>query len=137
MAYEHVLAVTDGSREADRAVETASELAREHRARLTLAAVVELERPWRHCASWSNSWNEVLRDAARADLRRAWRRVEVPADLEILYGKPSEAVAKGARTLGCDLIVVPRHAHRIGRVLHRDPTPALRRLVECEVIQPD
>ncbi len=134
MAYDHVLAVTDGSREADRAIQAASELAREHRARLTVAAVVELEHPGRRCASWSNSWNEVLRDAARADLRHAWHLVEVPADLEILYGKPTEAVARGARVLGCDLIVVPRHAHRL---LRRDRTPALARLAACEVIEPD
>ena len=48
--YEHVLALTDGSHEADRAVEAAAELARGHRARLTLAAVVDVEHPGRHCA---------------------------------------------------------------------------------------
>jgi nucleotide-binding universal stress UspA family protein len=135
--YEHVLAVTDGSHEAERAVETASALAREHRARLTLAAVVEPEHPGRHCAYGSGEWNKVLRDAARADLKRAWRLVEVPAELEILYGKPLEAVAERARALGCDVIVVPGAPHGLGKVLHRDKAGALRRRVECDVIQPD
>ena len=135
--YEHVLALTDGSHEADRAVEAAAELARGHRARLTLAAVVEVEHPGRHCAYGSGSWNQVLRDAAQADLDRAWRLIDVPAELEIFYGPPIDAVAKGARAIGCDVIVVPSAPHGIGRMLRRDRTPALRRRVECEVIQPD
>jgi nucleotide-binding universal stress UspA family protein len=133
--YEHVLAVTDGSREAERAVATASELARDHRAKLTLAAVVELEHPGRHCAFGSSEWNEVLRDAARKDLKRAWRLVDVPADLEIFYGKPVDAVAAGAQALGCDVIVVAGAPRGFAKVLHRDRTPALRRRVACEVIE--
>jgi len=135
VVYEHVLAVVDGSQEADRAVEAASAVAREHRARLTVAAVVELEHPGRHCAYGSSSWNEVLRDAARRDLDRAWRLVDIPAELEILYGKPVEAVADGARALGCDLIVIPGPHNRLERMLHRDRTTELRRRADCEVIQ--
>jgi nucleotide-binding universal stress UspA family protein len=135
--YEHVLAVTDGSREAERAVEAASALAREHRARLTVAAVVDLEHPGRHCAYGSSSWNEVLCDAARADLRRASGLAEVPAELEIFYGNPLDAVAHGARALGCDVIVVAGRPHGIGKVMRRDRTTALRKRVSCEVIQPE
>jgi hypothetical protein len=116
--YEHVLAVTDGSQESER-------------------AVVDLEHPGRHCAYGSSSWNEVLCDAARADLERAWGLIQVPAELEIFYGNPLDAVADGARTLGCDVIVVARPAHGLGKLLHRDRTAALRRRVTCEVIQPD
>jgi nucleotide-binding universal stress UspA family protein len=134
--YDHVLAVTDGSRESERAVAVASALAHEHHARLTVAAVVELEHPGRHCAYGSTSWNEVLCDAARADLERAGGLIDVPAKLEIFFGKPLEAVADGARALGCDVIVVAGPPHGIGKVLHRDRTTALRRRVTCEVIQP-
>ena len=134
--YEHVLAVTDGSREADRAVATAAELARDHRAKLTVAAVVELEHPGRHCAFGSSSWNEVLRDAARADLEHALALVDVPARREILYGKQVEAVARGARELGCDVIVIPGAHRGLGSLLHRDPVPALRSRSGCEVIRP-
>src|SRR5579862_3836428 len=85
--YEHVLAVTDGSRKADHAVAAAGELAFEHRARLTVATVVELEPPGRRCGPARGVWNDVLRDAARADLDRAGRLVRIPADFEIFYGK--------------------------------------------------
>jgi nucleotide-binding universal stress UspA family protein len=135
--YEHVLAVTDGSRQAERAVEAASALARDHRARLTVAAVVDPEHPGRHCAFGSSEWNEVLTDAARKDLVRARGLTDLPANLEIFYGKPLAAVAHGARVLGCDVIVVAAPPHGLGKMLHRDKTTALRRLVECEVIQPD
>jgi nucleotide-binding universal stress UspA family protein len=128
--YEHVLAVTDGSREADHAVAAASNLAVEHRARLTIAAVVELEPPGRQCGPAPGVWNDVLRDAARADLDRAQRLINVPADLEILYGKPVDAVAEGARVLGCDVIVVPRRNRRFGR----DRFATLVRRVDCVVI---
>jgi nucleotide-binding universal stress UspA family protein len=137
VAYEHVLAVTDGSRESHRAVEAAAQLARDHRARLTVVAVVELEPPGRQSAGVCSTWNEVLRDAARADLERASTLVDVPAKLEIFYGKPLDAVTHGARALGCDVIVVPRPTGWIDKVLRRDKATELRRRVECDVIQPD
>jgi nucleotide-binding universal stress UspA family protein len=135
--YEHVLAVTDGSREADRAVEAASELAFEHRARLTVATAVELEPPGLRCGPAPGVWNDVLRDAAKADLDRAGQLVRVPADYQIFYGSPIEAIADGARTLGCDVIVVPPRARRLGRVLHKHRWSALARRVDCGVIEPD
>jgi nucleotide-binding universal stress UspA family protein len=133
--YQHVLAVVDGSHEADRAVEAASALAHEHRARLTVAAVVELEHPGRHCAYGSSSWNDVLREAAQRDLDRAARLADMPARFEILYGRPVDAVADGARALGCDVIVVPGRHRGLTKLLERDRTPELRRRVDCEVIQ--
>jgi nucleotide-binding universal stress UspA family protein len=136
VTYEHVLAVVDGSREAERAIEAASLLAGHHGARLTLAAVIELERQNHHCGIGTTTWNEVLRDAARADLDRAGRMVEAPADQEILYGSRIDAVATGARALGCDLIVVPGPPHGITRILHRDRTSELSRRAGCEVIAP-
>ncbi len=136
MTYEHVLAVTDGSREADRAVEAASDLAWQHRARLTVATVVQLERPGRQCGPAPGVWNDVLRDAARADLDRAQRLVRIPADYEIFYGKPVQALAEGAQALGCDVIVLPSASRGLSRMLHRDPAAALAQRVQCEVIQP-
>jgi nucleotide-binding universal stress UspA family protein len=135
VAYVHVLAVTDGSRDADRAVEIACDLASEHRARLTVAAVVELEHAGHHCGFGPSVWNDVLRDAARSDLEHAKRLVRVPAGYEILYGKQLDAIADGARALGCDVIVFPAHAHRLRRVLHKDLATALARRTGCAVIQ--
>ncbi len=135
MSYEHVLAVTDGSRAADRAVEVGSDLASDHRARLTVAAVVELERAGHHCGPGPSVWNDVLRDAARSDLEHARRLVRVTADYEILYGKQLDAIVDGARALGCDVIVIPAHAHGLRRVLHKDLATALARRTGCAVIQ--
>jgi nucleotide-binding universal stress UspA family protein len=135
VSFEHVLAVTDGSREADRAVEVACDLAFDHRARLTVAAVVELEPPGRHCGPGPGVWNDVLRDSARSDLDRAERLATIPADYEILYGKQVEAIADGARLLGCDVIVIPDHSHGLARVLHEDRATTLAKRTGCDVIQ--
>jgi nucleotide-binding universal stress UspA family protein len=137
MSFEHVLALTDGTPEAQRAVGAASALALEHRARLTVAAVVELERATHHCGIYTAVWNDVLRDAARADLDRALRIVQLEADCEIFYGKPVAAVAEGARALGCDVIVLPGEHPRFGRLRrrHRDRAPALARRAGCTVIE--
>jgi nucleotide-binding universal stress UspA family protein len=132
--YRHVLAVTDGSRDGSRAVQIASDLASEHHARLTVASVVELERAGRHCGPGPSVWNDVLRDAARRDLLRAKSIVGMPANYEIFYGKPIEAVADGARELGCDVIVVPSSRRGLGRVLHRDRAAVLAERVDCTVI---
>ena len=137
MSFEHVLALTDGTPQAERAVGAASALALEHRARLTVAAVVELERAPHHCGIYTAVWNDVLRDAARADLDRALRIVELEADYEIFYGKPVPALADGARALGCDVIVLPGERRRFGW-LHRrrrDRAPALARRAQCAVIE--
>ncbi len=133
--YRHVLAVTDGSREGHRAVQIASDLAFEHHAPLTVASVVELERAGRHCGPGPTVWNDVLRDAARGDLLRAKSIARVPANYEILYGRPIEAVADGARELGCDVIVVPSSRRGLGRVFHRDRASVLAERVDCTVIQ--
>jgi nucleotide-binding universal stress UspA family protein len=134
--YRRVLVVTDGSREADRAVEMASDLAFEHRARLTVATVVELEHAGRHSGPGPTVWNDVLCDAARADLVRAEHLVRIPADYEIFYGKQVDAVAEGARSLAADVIVMPAQPRGLGRMLHRDRAAALAQRVDCAVIQP-
>ena len=131
------MAVTDGGRDADRVVAAASELAFENRARLTIATVVELEPPSLRCGLGTGIWNDVLRDAAHSDLDRARRVVGVPAHYEILYGKPIDAIAEGARAFGCDVIVVPPRAHGLSKVLHKDRRSALARRVDCAVIEPE
>lgn len=135
MAYGHVLAIVDGTRGGDRAVEVASDLAVEHRAQMTVATVIELEPSGRHCGPGPSSWNRVLRDAARADLARAERLVRAAAAYEILYGDQVEAVADAARELGCDVIVVPASSG-LSRMLHRDRATRLTERVDCKVIAP-
>jgi nucleotide-binding universal stress UspA family protein len=137
MPYRHLLVICDGSSEADDAVRAASELARRDRAKLTVAAVVELERPGRSCVPGTSTWNEVLRDAARADLDRAARILDSPAAFTVLYGEAARAAAEGARVLGCDAIMLSAPSRRrLGRLLARDRASALRRRATCPVLQP-
>ena len=137
MAYRHVLVVCDGSPGTDEAVRAASELAVRDRAQLTIAAVVELEKPGRGCAVYASTWNDVLRDAATADLERARRFVDSPAHFTTLYGSPARALVDGARELGCDAIMLPSPPrHRLGRILTRGWGSAVRRAAACAVLQP-
>jgi nucleotide-binding universal stress UspA family protein len=135
MPYRHVLVMCDGSSEADEAVRAASEIALADHARLTVAAVVEFEQPGRGCGAWSRTWNDVLRDAAQADLARAAKVVESPAHFTVLSGAPETALADGARELGCDAIMLPSRT-RLARILSRDRASVLRRRTSCAVLQP-
>ena len=69
-----MLVAYDGTSEGDEAVLAAGLLAERDQARLTIAVVVELERPGRWVTRWNRGtgvWNDVLLDRARADLQRA------------------------------------------------------------------
>jgi nucleotide-binding universal stress UspA family protein len=92
-AYRSLLVFCDGSPEADEAIIAASEIARRDHSRLTLAAVAQLEGPTLGCGIHTSTWNDVLRDAACADLDRAAALVVAPADFTVLHGEP----ARGAR----------------------------------------
>ncbi len=135
--YHNVLVFCDGSPESDEAVIAASALARRDRARLTFAAVAQLEGPTLGCGIRTSTWNEVLRDAACADLDRARALVDAPAHFTLLCGEPTQALAECARKLGCDAIMLPpQPRRRLSRMLHRDRTAAIRRLAPCPVMQP-
>jgi len=136
-AYRSLLVYCDGSPEADEAVIAAAELARRDHARLTVAAVAELERPSIRCGMRTNTWNDVLRDAATADLERAARLLDCPADFTVLCGEPGQALVDCATELGCDAIMLPPPPrHRLRRMLGRDRASAIRRLASCPVVQP-
>ena len=134
MPYRHVLVVCDGSSEGYEAVRAASELAARDRASLTVAAVVELEHPGR-CASFgASAWNDVLIDAAGADLERARQIVQSPASFTVLTGTRDQAVADAGRELGCDVIVLPRPGRGLSKILKRDQAKAMRRRTDCPVV---
>jgi nucleotide-binding universal stress UspA family protein len=136
MPYAHVLVVCDGSSEADEAVRAASELAIRDRARLTVAAVVELEPPGRGCQVGAGTWNDVMRDAASADLDRARKVIGAPAQFTVLCGPRGRALVNGVQELGCDAIMLPRRRRRMSKILVRDPAPTVRRRTNCAVLQP-
>jgi nucleotide-binding universal stress UspA family protein len=140
MAYRHILVAYDGTCEGDEAVTAADLIAQQMGARLTIAVVVQLEPPPKmgvRCLPGTRVWNDVLLDAARADLERASRLVHRPAALEVLLGPPGRALPDGAQELGCDAIMVPpRPRSRLARMLSRDRTAALRGRSSCAVLTP-
>jgi len=140
IAYRHLLVAYDGTSEGEEAVVAAGLLAERDQARLTIAAVVELERPSRLATRWSRGtgvWNDVLLDRARADLEHAARLASVPAELTVLIGRPDRALSEAVNELGCDAIVLaPRPRGRVRRLLRREHLAAIRRRVSCEIVRP-
>jgi nucleotide-binding universal stress UspA family protein len=136
-AYRSLLVYCDGTPESDEAVLAASEMARRDRARLMLVAVAQLERPRLGCGIRTGTWNDVLRDAACADLERAVRLLDCPAHSTVLCGEPNQAIADYAAELGVDAIMLPPAPRRgVSRRLGRDRAATIRRLASCAVVQP-
>jgi nucleotide-binding universal stress UspA family protein len=140
IAYRHLLVAYDGTSEGDEAIVAADLLAQRDRSRLTIAVVVELERPLRWVTRWprgTSVWNDVLLDRARADLERAAQLVQAQAELTVLFGPPRRAIPDGASEFDCDAIMLPpRPRRRLARLLPRDQAPAIRRRTSCEVLRP-
>jgi nucleotide-binding universal stress UspA family protein len=140
IAYRHLLVAYDGTSEGDEAIVAAELLAQRDRSRLTIVVVVELERPLRWVTRWprgTSVWNDILLDRARADLDRAARLVQAPAELTVLFGPPRRALPDGATEFDCDAIMLPpRPRRRLARLLSRDQAVAIRRRTSCEVLQP-
>jgi nucleotide-binding universal stress UspA family protein len=130
----------DGTSEGDEAIVAAELLAQRDRSRVTIVVVVELERPSRWVTRWprgTSVWNDVLLDRARADLDRAARLVDVPAEFTVLFGRPRRALPDGAAEFDCDAIMLPpRPRRRLARLLSRDQAVSIRRRTSCEVLQP-
>ena len=105
--------------------------------RLTVVVVVELERPSRFPTRFARQtavWNDVLLDAARADLDRAARLLEVPAEMTVLFGSAAQALADGAAEFGCDAIMLPARRGMLGQLLARRRAAAVRRRASCAVL---
>jgi hypothetical protein len=65
-------------------------------------------------------WNDVLLGRARADLERAERLLDMPAECTVLSGFQTKALAAGFEEFGCDAIVLPAPRYRrLARVLHQ------------------
>lgn len=130
----------DGTSEGDEAIVAADLMAHRDRTRLTIVVVVVLEQPLRWVTRWPRGtavWNDVLLDAARADLVRAAHLVQAPAELTVLFGPSHRALPEGATEFDCDAIMLPpRPRHRLARLLSRNPAAAIRRRTSCDVLQP-
>ena len=140
IAYRHLLVAYDGTLEGDEAIVAADLLAQRDRSRLTIVVVAELERPLRWVTRWPRGtgvWNDVVLDRARADLERAARLVEAPAEFTVLFGPPHRAIPAGANEFDCDAIMLPpRPRRRLPRLASRDPAAVIRRRTSCEILQP-
>ena len=94
---------------------TASKLAARDGARLTIVTVVALERTVRgvrRLPMLTSVWNDVLLDRARADLERAERLLDMPAERTVLFGSQTTALAAGAEEFGCDAIMLQHRGPR-------------------------
>ena len=124
MAYQHILVAYDGTSEGDAALLTASKLAARDGARLTIVTVVALERTMRRVTRLpmlTSVWNDVLLDRARADLERAERLLDMPAERTVLFGSQTKTLAAGAEEFGCDAIMLPApRSPRLAKLLHLD-----------------
>jgi nucleotide-binding universal stress UspA family protein len=140
VAYRHILVAYDGTRDGDTALLAASKLATRDGALLTVVTVVALERTIRRITRLpmlTGVWNDVLLDRARADLERADRLLDVPAERTVLFGPRNKALAAGAEEFGCDAIMLPapRNA-RLTRLLRLDRSGRLQRRAGVPVLRP-
>jgi nucleotide-binding universal stress UspA family protein len=115
VAYEHILVEYDGTPAGEAAVLAAGQLALRDDARLTIVIIVALERKTRRVTRMpmlTNVWNDVLLDRARADLERAGRLLDLPAEVTVLFGPRAKALAAGVTEFGCDAIMLPSSRYR-------------------------
>lgn len=145
--YDRILVPTDGSREVERALEYAIDLARLHDATLRALYVV-------NAAGYGGLPMETalegVSDALRNEGRSAVDRVEelapadVPVETAVLEGAPSQAIVDDADSTECDLIVMGTHGRGgidrllLGsvteRVVRRAPVPVLTVQVDPEAV---
>lgn len=139
MAYQHILVEYDGTSEGDAALLSAGNLAMRDGARLTIVTVVALERPIRRVTRLpmgTRVWNDVLLDRARADLERAGRLLQVPAERTVLFGSQTKALAAGVEEFGCDAIMVPAPRLRwLAGPVYRRRSRRLSRLADVPVLR--
>jgi nucleotide-binding universal stress UspA family protein len=138
VAYQHILVAYEGTSEGDAALLTCK-LAMRDGARLTIVTVVALERTMRRVTRLpmlTSVWNDVLLDRARADLERADRLLDMPAERTILFGSQTKALAAGAEEFGCDAIMLALRYPRLAELLHRDRSRRLQRRAGVPVLRP-
>ena len=139
MAYQHILVEYDGTSDGDAALLAAGSLALRDGARLTVVTVVALERTMRRVTRvpmLTSVWNDVLLDRARADLERADRLLDTPAERTVLFGPRIKALAAGAAEFGCDAVMLAapqswwyhelRHSRRSRRLSRLSGVAVLR-----------
>lgn len=115
MKYRHILLTTDLSDDARRAYGHATDLAREHGAKITLLHIVEAARAIPHGAPFAPPMPApgvaAMLDDAKTELRaiaESFSGVEVEFDA-VVAGEVAVAIDSEADQRGCDLIVLSTH----------------------------
>lgn len=120
--FTHILIAHDLRDTADMALCRATQLARQHNAKLTILHVLD------------PSQTKQQHEKAHQDLDRSLTRFAPPgSDLLLLEGKPSEVVLQQVHALGCDLLVLGAHHQRhdffsgtsLDRIARQCPVPLL------------
>ncbi|MEX6501414.1 universal stress protein [Pseudomonas zhanjiangensis] len=120
--FTHILIAHDLRDTADMALCRATQLARQHKARLTILHVLD------------PSHSSQQHDQAHQALDRSLTRyAPADSDLLLLEGKPSEVVLQQVQELGCDLLVLGAHHQRhdffsgtsLDRIARQCPVPLL------------
>jgi nucleotide-binding universal stress UspA family protein len=112
MVFRNILVATDGSRESDKAVEVAVDLAVKLEAKVTFLHVINVpelgevpgtsEKP-------DKAIRDRLMDAGKKILEKATqssKRKKVVTNEKISFGYPADTIVKEASTLGVDLIAM-------------------------------
>ncbi len=119
----HILVVDDGTAASRRALADAAAIADEHRAEISVVALVPEERHTVGCCGvGAPRWNRMLREVADAELLEASLILgdrDPRPRFEIVSGTGSEAVLGAVERLGCDLVLVPAHGPLRGRLARR------------------
>lgn len=140
MSFENILVVCEDSPNGDLALFTAAGLAEQAAAKLTVAAVADINMPGhrRCCGSGAMCLNHTEREDANDRLRRAALLLTDGPKREFVtaFGGRAKALMTAAAEHECDLIVVPASPRsRIPGLPVRDDAPRLRRLATVPILQ--
>jgi nucleotide-binding universal stress UspA family protein len=111
MAFKNILVAVDGSKESDKAIEVAAELAQKFEAKITLLHVVNVPEPGQ-VPGTSEKPDKAIRDRlieeGKKILGRAIQttRRKAVASEKISFGYPADTIVKEASALNADLIVM-------------------------------
>lgn len=138
--FQHILVLCEDSPDGDHALFTAAGLAEQAGARLTVAAVADVNMPGRKrcCGSGAMCLNHAEREDAAARLRRSALLLTDASDAEFVtaLGTRARALVSAAAQRDCDLIVVPASPRsRLPGGGSRGGMRALRRLATVPILQ--
>jgi nucleotide-binding universal stress UspA family protein len=140
--YDAILVPTDGSETAERALDTAANLARTHDSALHVVSVVDLAaHPDASMADTGPAY-EALEEAGQRSLDRAVDRMEEAGvgtvEASLLSGEPASSIVASADERDVDLVVMGTHGRSgIGRLLLGSVTERVLRETTVPVLVVD